>query len=797
MQRRWERFDTITKLLALSLSALLVVASAGRAQAARPLLDSGKWDAYFALFARDTQVPWKPIGVRLDTYSGAPVDFAAYEVDPADVLVAGSGARPRAIDTAQRRPVTPPAGPKFESNDVEVPLANREGFFVIEARRGQATQQVWLNLSRIGVLTKESAGGIVLYAADLGTGRALSGMRLTYLVGSAFAYGKTGPDGIARVAGTRPRFVLAEWGRSRAFVDFVPVSPIPAAVVGVRLDRGLVHGGDTLHAVGFARVRRGNAMRPASGAVKLSVVAGGRPLIGAQPKLDAAGAFSADIPIPADARSGDAAVLATVNGATGGAALHIEALGDAQLTVEAACGTACPPDADIPLTVTIKRAGALEAGRDVRVRVVRTPHVIAPDTPDGAPQWATTAILDRTVKTDAAGSAAVTIPAPADGLASTYGISAESGADEATTRLVTPTAKIALAVSPERTPLNVGEAAIVDVRAFDALDGAPAPGSAVQLQLIHGPNVAQTKVTLDAGGRGRATFRDVIPGTSLITATAEFEGQRAFDASAVAVEPSALAAGGAGSSGEISIDFSPERSAVNSRVGVSASLAGAAGDAFVSLDGARSFSAQTVPVRAGRAAAGLTIPATAGDLAAGVAFVRDGAMYYATRDVEVDGPGHPRATALHADKPAYAPGETAKISIGDGGAHDPATIAVRLGDGIPARSADFIDAPNSLAASGTTTQDPASDDPAWHAWVAPARSTAGDIFGFDRPRAADKTVASLAVAAPRSIVWRVDQSAGESIEVPLPQEKGKYVLSVLKMTGDGDVGAATISLTVQ
>ena len=66
------------------------------AGAARPLLDSGKWDNYFALFARDQSVPWKPITLRLDTYRGAAVDFAASAVTPPAVLVAGANARPRA-----------------------------------------------------------------------------------------------------------------------------------------------------------------------------------------------------------------------------------------------------------------------------------------------------------------------------------------------------------------------------------------------------------------------------------------------------------------------------------------------------------------------------------------------------------------------------------------------------------------------------------------------------------------------------------------------------------------------------
>jgi hypothetical protein len=766
------------------------------------LLDSGKWNAYFALFARDTQVPWKRITVRLDTYSGAPVDFAAYAVDPADVLVAGANARPRALDTTHRTPVakwrfTPPAGLKFESNDVDVPLSNREGFYVVEARRGEAAQQVWLNLSRIGLLTKESPGGIVLYAADLGTGRALPGMRITYLMGAAFVYGQTDASGIARMSGPRPRFALAEWGRSRAFVNFVPVPPVPPAVVGVRLDRAVAHAGEVVRAVGFARLRRGAEMRPATGSVKLTVVIRGRTLVSAAPALDAAGAFSADIALPTDAPTGDVAVLAAANGATGGASLHVEAVGDAAIAIVPECGSACAPDVEIPVDITVGHDGTPLAEREVRVRVVRTPHVLPPGTQDDAVPWATTEILDRRVRTDATGVARVTLPAPGDELASTYGITAQIGSATASTRLVTPTAKIALAVLPQRATLNVGEAATIDVRGFDALDGAPAPGRPVRVRLIHGPNIQETAVTLDSGGRGRVTFRTLVPGTSLVTATADDDGGRAFDAAAVAVEPSALAAGGDGRSGEVRIDFDSPRYRGSAGITVTGALPGAAGDAFISLDGVRSFAAQRAGVRDGRAVAELTVPAAIGDVQAGVAFVRDGALYYATRDIVIDGPGHPRATALHADQVAYAPGSTAAITIADGDVKDRATTVVRLGDGTPAQGADFVDAPDSLAVAGTTSQNPASDDPAWHAWVEPARSTAGDIFAFDRPRAAEKTDLSLPAAAPRALVWRVEQGAGANVEVTLPQEKGKYVLSILKMTADGDVGAATIALTVQ
>src|SRR6185312_8059957 len=109
-------------LLLLGLIAALL-ASMLPASAERPLLDYHRLDAYFTLFARDTSVPWKPASVRLDTYTSAPVDFAAYQVDPADVIAAGSNAMPRAISTRGRKPIarwryTPPGGYRFQTNDV-------------------------------------------------------------------------------------------------------------------------------------------------------------------------------------------------------------------------------------------------------------------------------------------------------------------------------------------------------------------------------------------------------------------------------------------------------------------------------------------------------------------------------------------------------------------------------------------------------------------------------------------------------------------------------------------------------
>jgi hypothetical protein len=772
-------------------------------QAARPLPDSGKWDRTFALYARDVVVPWKRIAVRLDTYSGAPVDFAAYQVDPTDVLVAGN-ARARPIDTAHRSAVakwrfTPPPGPRYTPNDVEVPLQNREGFFVIEARRGDAVQQAWLDLTRVGLLTKESPGGIVLYGADLGTGAALSGMRITYLVGTSFQYGKTDAHGIARWnALQRPRFAIAEWGKSRTFVSLLAQPPVPAMLLGVRAERANLRAGERVHVVGFVRRRAGTSYRPAAGEVRVSVVARGRTLVAAEARLDGAGAFSAELPLPADAPAGDAAVLAGQAGASAGAAIHIDGVGDIVLTVAAACAPACPQDAPVPVTVGAWQGdGRPAAGRDVRVRVVRAPHVIEPGSggsPDDVAPWGTAQVAEVQLRTDDAGVARFSIPGPTDGLPSTYGLVASSGASTASARIVTAAARVALAVTPVQRQLDIGDPAVLDVRGFDVADGRPAAGLSVRLRLVHGPIVQEQQVTLDSAGRAQAAFRDVVPGTSFAFAQAELDGKTALDVDAVTVAPQALLRSRSRRSVEARIATDRPRYRVGERLTVDASLPGAAGDAFVDLEGTRALGEQTIRTSAGRAGARFTIPETVGDAAIGVAFVRDGALEYATQRILIDGPGHARATTLSADKPAYAPGSIAHVTISDGNERAGATLAIRLADGRPFGGASFEDAAAVLAGSGTTTQNPASSDPAWHGSVAPTRSTAVDLAASERSAA---PVETLGAPSEHSLVWRIVRAAKEGFDLTLPQTPGRYVVSVLKVADDGDVGAATLAIEVR
>ena len=502
-----------------------------------------------------------------------------------------------------------------------------------------------------------------------------------------------------------------------------------------------------------------------------------------------------ELALPADAPAGDGAVLASYGGTSGGAAIHVDGVGDVVLTVAASCGAACAPDAAVPLIVSAKRAdGTPVAAREVRVRVVRAPHVFAPGTTGEGQTWGTAPVADLRVKTDADGFARGGIDAPTDGLPSTYGIVATSGAATASARVVASAARVALAVTPERADLDIGEPAAFAVRGFDAADGRPAAGLAVRLRLVHGPSAQEQQLTLDADGRARAVFRNVVPGTSLAFAQADADGKTAVDVGAVTVAPQALLGSRARRSAEVQIATDKPRYRVGEKLRVSASLAGAAGDAFVDFEGARAMGEQTLPVPGGRTSATFTVPETVGDAALGVAFVRDGALEYATQRVAIDGPGHARTTALAADKPSYAPGGVAHVTIADGDLRAGATLAIRLADARASSGASFEDAAAVLAGTGTTTQNPASADPAWHASVVPTRSTALDLSGNERSPPSPE---SLGATSERALLWRIDRADREGFDLALPQAPGRYVVSVLKVSDDGDVGAATLAIEVR
>lgn len=782
----------LRSVFAAFVAALITVAPAS---AARPIVDLHKLDAYFALFASDSNVPWKATKVRLDTYTSAPVAFSVYQVHPGDVVTAGSNARPRAIDTRRLHPIahftyTPPGGYQFQSNHVNVPLGSREGFFVVEARRGNVGEQVWINRTRVGLVAKETPGELLLYGSDLGTGRALARMRVQFVVNGRFMDRETDAHGIVRWnRSPRPVFALAQWGNSYAFTSLLPQPPLPTTIVGVRTDSAVVHAGENVRVVGFARVRDGAIMKAARGEASVSMRLGGTLVSDVRVPLDAAGAFAADVPVPAMARSGDYALLAQVGGGVGGATVHVDAsAGGLTLGISSPCESAgCDAASDVPVTITSSRGDV-----PVHVTVIRSPHVYVGYTPQRTP-WATTKWVDRTVRTNTVGKAVVEIPHPTDRLSSTYGIRAESGGASAVTRLVVPTSRVAVRLHLDREEQTLGTPVNFDVYANDIRTGKPLSGARIVAQLVHGTSTQQQIITLDGDGHAHATFTSPQLGTNLVFARLD-GASPAMDAGQVDVVPQATGDASSSGSANAHIALDKDEYHAGDEVHVTASLPGAVGDALVTLDSAIGSQSVTARVSGGVAHATLRLRDAPGDLRIGAVFVHDGSIEWTSVPLSVDAPGRPELVPLALPDSSFAPGATAPITLRDarGGA---GTIVVRISRGAPSGSALFDTAPDLLAIGVAATEVSAPGERTWHPWV-DSTGVHAQVLGFVRRTQPPQNLA-ISQADTEVVSWNVLHDDGQPVTVQLPAQRGRYTLSVLKITDDGRVLAASTSVLVR
>lgn len=785
----------------LGMLTLACLSVTGPTFAARPLLDQHQWDKYFALFARDSDVPWKNTHVRLDTYSSAPVAFSAYAVRPEDVIVAGNP-RGRAIDVSHRKPVvswrfSPPPGYRVEGNDISVPLGKREGVFVIQARRGAAVEQVWINRSRIGLLSKEAPRGSVVYGCDLGSGKPLAHLRVLFLANHTLVTRYTDANGLIRWdRSAKPSFILAEWGNSRAFLSLLPQAPVANTISAIRVDRAVVRSGENINVVGYARQMRGGVYQRSSGYADVRVLAQGKVLAQIKAHLDNAGAFVGRLPIPTGLNGGMATVLSTVNGVSAGTSVTIESAGDLGLWLHSPCMNGCSGVRSVPIAVNAERHGQPVPNVGVHIVVVRYPHIVAPNKNlDASASWGATEVLDVRGRTDVHGAFRAVVPAPSDGLPSTLGVTAQTDGGQATasTRLSVPNSRAALEVEPEREQVDVGREIAINVQGFDATSGAPLSGF-VHLRISHGPNAAAQTARLDAHGHARVVFSHPQLGSNLIVANYSGALGQAFDANSVVVAPRALTEQ---QSGGVTADVRTDRGRyrVPSLVTMDVATPGAVGSALFSIDGLSPKLQRVVHISRGRARGSIKVESEQGDVRAAVAYVHQGALVIGSTPLVIDGPGHERQIDLVAEKHAGAPGSTMRVAVHDGNTSGNVTTIVRLTDGVPSDGAILDNAGDMLASGGVTTLVSASDDPPWHAWVTPSHSIASDFLGSFGHRPTQERAPALDASATRVLYWHVEHG-GPAISVPLPHAGGHYILSVLRIYADGEVGGASTVLNV-
>jgi hypothetical protein len=614
-------------------------------------------------------------------------------------------------------------------------------------------------------------------------------MRVSFVANARFVDRYTGTDGVVAWRGDpRPVFALATYGQSTAFVSFLPQAPLPSTIVGVTVDSAAVRAGEIIRVAGFARSRNRSSLRPAVGEASLALRFRGSAVAQTRVRLDAAGAFSGNLPTPAGAAPGDYTILATVDGSTAGANVHVDAdSGGLSLKARAQCENRCDPSRDVPVEIDASRAGAAAPNVEVSVDVIRSPHAGAGETAESAP-WGVTEWYQTTLRTDENGRAVLSIPHPTDELSSTYGVRVRSGGATADTRVVVTTAPVALRVHVDRDVQNLSPIAF-DVYGNDASSGNAAAGLSVRAQLVHGSNVQEQTLTLDARGHAHGTFASPQIGSNLVLASAEIDGARALDAEQVQIDPQARDV--ASAAGDVQLELDRQRYRPGDSIVASASLDGASGDAALTFESAQGTQVRIVPISGGRATATFKASAAAGDLTIGAAMVRDGSLHWNSVAVALDAPGRPDVEPLHLDRSSYQPGA---VALSDQSTQS-GTLFVRVSRGSPTGAASFETVPQLMDVGTTTTQDSAGENAAWHPSVDSAGNRA-ELDTFVRRTAPPQDLA-LAQAQTQNLYWSVDHHAGASVAVPVPAEKGSYTLSVLKIDDDGRVSAASGQLLVQ
>ncbi len=431
-----------------------------------------------------------------------------------------------------------------------MPLGSREGFFVVEARRGDVGEQVWINRSRIGIVSKETPGGLLVYGADLGTGMPLARMRVQFVVNRSFVTVETNARRHRDVESlAAPRL------RARAVGKQLRILEPVAAGAACRDDRRRSHrfGGRAcrrrrargrLRAHAFARHPAARAPEARS----LRCATAPRRSQSERVPLDDAGAFTTAFDGPA---TGTAAAtmpcLAQAGSGVGGATVHVDAnAGGLSLASRPPAGRRAIRAKTFRCSCTPRRADVV-----VRVTVVRSPHVYLGYAGDDAP-WATTRWLDESFAPIADGNATVAIPHPATNSARRTACTSKPAAQPRTRASSFRRRRRRYACSSIARSRVSASPLSFDVYASSLWTASRSPERDVTVRMAHGARSQQQQLRLDGDGHARGSFSSPDLGTNLVFACVD-DGGRATDAAQVQIDPQASAAASDGTSANVQI----------------------------------------------------------------------------------------------------------------------------------------------------------------------------------------------------------------------------------------------------
>lgn len=138
-----------------------------------------------------------------------------------------------------------------------------EGFYLLRCKAGKINQSVFLNISKIGMVTKSGEKKTMCFVADLQTGQPIDNAAIGLAVDSGLKQvGMTGPDGTLNV-GRSPndhQLLVAKKDNSIAVVDYYSRSDESTGSTGrvfLYTDRPIYRPGDKVEFKGIARTLKG------------------------------------------------------------------------------------------------------------------------------------------------------------------------------------------------------------------------------------------------------------------------------------------------------------------------------------------------------------------------------------------------------------------------------------------------------------------------------------------------------------------------------------------------------------
>ena len=143
---------------------------------------------------------------------------------------------------------------------VELP-ALKEGVYIVSAESDRVVRHQWVNVSRLGLVTKASPGGVMGFVVDIETGEPKEGVAVS-VVGEdgRVELGRTDADGVVRDMDASPEsgncVMVATDGESRAFSMYNRWSDSDdeLAAMHMQTDRPIYRPGDEVQYKGFVRV---------------------------------------------------------------------------------------------------------------------------------------------------------------------------------------------------------------------------------------------------------------------------------------------------------------------------------------------------------------------------------------------------------------------------------------------------------------------------------------------------------------------------------------------------------------